>query len=75
MVNLALVFGDVCYVNTGSSNSYSWRLFTTTSNPCQCTRLDYVSKNGDEKVVLTDKVDEIRRMMRASCQHGERTGL
>ena len=66
------MFGDVCYVDTGSANRYSWRLFTTTSDPCECTRLDHVSKNDDEKVVLTDKVDEIQRFMRVSC---ERRGL
>ena len=52
-----VISGEVCYAGEGSIGTYTWRWFSNTGDPCQCTRLEFAGIN----------VDKVRGMVQVSC--------
>ena len=62
-----LTSGDVCYTGETSAGRNKWRWFSTTLDPCECTRLELAASHDSARILLTDNIVEIREVLQVSC--------
>ena len=62
-----LTSGDVCYAGETSTGRNKWRWFSTTLDPCECTRLELAASRDGTRNLFIDNIVKIREILQVSC--------